>query len=120
MSCIIFTPAKNIFKCTETIEVGNIGLNNTAVLVYFQRIQSNYIVKEEAISDGSGVLTVTVTDKNYLSPNFKYNVWVSPLNATSPEDFLPVTIDTVEYEGFIFGVERTESEDSKIVIDCLC
>lgn len=120
MACTEFTPAKKIFKCTETFEIGLIQPNK-AVDVYFQRLNSNYIYKLEAESDGTGLLIVNIEDKNWFRPLFKYNVWVNDPAAMSPEEPMVITLDDEEYFGFRFGVENVVGVESKIVIDdCLC
>lgn len=120
MACTEFTLAKNIFKCTETLEIGTIEANK-AVHVYFQRINSNYIYKVEATSSGAGLLTVDIENLNWFRPLFKYNVWVNDPAAMSPQEPIVITLDEVEYFGFVFGVENVVGNDSKIVIDdCSC
>ncbi|MES2829689.1 MAG: hypothetical protein V4687_16145 [Bacteroidota bacterium] len=120
MACTEFTPAKNIFKCTQTLQIGVIEANK-AVHVYFQRINSNHIYKIEATSDVDGLLTVTIEDLNWFRPLFKYNVWVSDPAALSPDEPLVITLEENEYFGFQFGVENVVGADSKIVIDdCVC
>lgn len=120
MACIEFIPAKKIFKCTESLQIGTIEANKT-VHVYFQRINSNYIYKLEATSDGDGLLTVTIEDLNWFRPLFKYNVWVNDPASLSPEEPVIITLDEEEYFGFVFGVENVVGSDSKIVIDeCIC
>lgn len=120
MACIEFTPAKKIFKCTETLEIGTIEANK-AVHVYFQRINSNYIYKLEATSDGDGLLTVDIEDLNWFRTLFKYNVWVSDPASLSPEEAIVIALEEEEYFGFVFGVENVVGADSKIVIDdCVC
>lgn len=120
MACTNFTPAKKIFKCTEILEIGLIEPNK-AVHVYFQRINSNYIYKLEATSNGDGLLRVIIEDLNWFRPLFKYNVWVNDPQAMSPEEPMVITLDDEEYFGFRFGVENVVGDDSNIVIDdCLC
>lgn len=120
MACTQFTPAKKIFKCTQTLEIGVIEANK-AVNVYFQRINSNYIYKVEATSNGVGLLTVYIEDLNWFRPLFKYNVWVTDDNAMSPDEALEITLGAIDYLGFEFGVENIVGEDSKILIDdCVC
>lgn len=120
MACTEFTPAKNIFKCTETLEIGVIEPNKV-VEVYFQRLNSNYINRIQATSDGDGLLVVTIDDIHWFRPLFKYNVWVNDPAALSPEEPIVVKIDDIEYFGLVFGVENIDGSDSKIVIDtCEC
>lgn len=120
MSCIEFTPAKKIFKCTEFLKIGIIEPNKT-VDVYFQRINSNYIYKISAISDEDGLLIVEIEDINWFRPLFKYNVWVNDPTSLSPEEPIIVNIYDEEYFGFVFGVENFAGHNSEIVIDdCVC
>lgn len=120
MACIEFIPAKKIFKCTETLEIGTIEANKD-VSVYFQRINSNYIYKLEATSDGDGILVVDIENKDWFKPLFKYNVWITDPASLSPEEPLIIALEEEEYFGFVFGVENVVGTDSKIVIDsCEC
>ncbi len=120
MACTEFTPAKKIFKCTETFEIGVIELSK-AVDVYFQRLNSNYIYKLEAESDAEGLLVVDIENPDWFRPLFKYNVWVNDPIAMSPEEPIIITLDSEEYFGFQFGVENVVGVESKIVIDdCTC
>ena len=125
MSCPTCTETKPIPKCVDTLIIGAIEYDNTDVYIYVENLTTGRIQRIDATSGISGEVELDLTDpdKEYYSPNFTYELWIT-LQTGSINDKLDVTIGYGLYDCFVLrfleifdGVDIAEFTEHELEID---
>lgn len=97
MACNDCLQLDQIPECTDTLELGNIGVNDAEVYIYVQNTFTGYTHRQEAVSSVAGALTLDLTqpDKSFYNQDSAYKVWTTLRIDNVKINF---TVDTEESE----------------------
>jgi hypothetical protein len=78
MACNNCHELDQIPECTETLELGNIAVD-TEVYIYVKNLFTEYVHRQEAISDVDGLLTLDLTqpDPSFYNKDSAFEIWVT-------------------------------------------
>lgn len=85
--------SNDIVTCVTTIEAAYIEAENTDIYVYLKNITTGRVERYTATSDGDGYFSFAPAG---LNDKHLYEVTVTLASATSAQDTLLMTIDSVE------------------------
>lgn len=102
MACIECTETKPVPECVESIVIGAIAYNSTAVYIYVKNLSTGYIHQASATSSVAGLVTLSteLPDISFYNHNHLYEIWVAR-QSQSINERLTVTISTVGYTCFM-------------------
>jgi hypothetical protein len=113
MSCPTCQETKPIPKCVDTLIIGAIDYDSTDIYIYVKNLTTERIQRIDAVSGISGEVSLDLTDpdKEYYSPNFTYELWVT-LRANTQNEALDITIGYRVYDCLVLRFESIfEGED---------
>ncbi len=98
MACTTCHQLTEIPECSDSIVLGTTAID-TELYIYVKNLYSQYIHKQEALSSGSGVVTLDLTkpSKDFYNKDSAYQVWITLKTDNEKIDF---TIDTVSLDCF--------------------
>lgn len=84
MSCPTCTETKPIPKCVDSLVIGAIDLDSTDVYIYVKNLTTERIQRIETTSDINGEVSLALTnpDKEFYSPDFTFELWITLRTAT--------------------------------------
>lgn len=84
MNCNACHKARPLNSCSDSISIGTFA-PDTDFYVYLEIIATGNIIRLEAISDGSGNLSINTSDIDFAT-TLEYMLWVTLQSATSQHD----------------------------------
>lgn len=78
MACNDCHTLDQIPECTESLELGTIDAD-TEVYIYVKNNFTDYVHRQEALSDGDGLLTLDLTqpDPTFYNKDSSFEIWVT-------------------------------------------
>lgn len=117
MNCNSCFKTRPLNSCSDEIVIGTFAPNED-FYVYIQTIATGNIMRLDASSDGSGILSIDTSEINFAT-TLEYMLWVTLQSATSQHDNVTFSSSDGEVEGatcLLLNFEKVMDGD----ICCLC
>lgn len=104
MSCSACSQTKTVGQCPESLVIGTVPYNTTAMRIYFKNMATGRMTVIDATSSNAGLLTADLTDIDFVREQ-DYEVWTSR-TTDSLETQSTITISGTGYSCLIVRFAR--------------
>jgi hypothetical protein len=113
MSCSTCQQVEPAPCCSTTLVIGTIADASVSVSVYFKNITTNRLLILPGTSDGSGLVSVDVSDEQFAT-NQSFEIWVT-LATGNMNDKKDITVNTTTADCLAAQFYRVNNESDVVV-----